>query len=341
MIVEQMLITDDILLNASDLDGEQQYRLVNYQLHDFEKIACLLDRNIVTDLVKLIRGAHIPDGAAGQSLRVVAGLQAFLNAADILSDPGLAYNEFMDSAGLSTADTELALFRSADNLDANIYLDIALGLRSSVPPGAVPHFESGELQSKTIPPKLKPFERNIVTIKKALAIKASEVTDYQVMLQLTDWLFEKYMFTPPAFFFLCLYLSNGRISRMLKSHELKDVRNAAWDLCFLQHWYDLIKRDQNIQWLAATRDRAIREVARIMFIKNSESEAEYFERLSNVFKLFWGVKNRNGMELLERIKSFQSRIDHPQRSIVCADSHYIEQLSKEVDDEYSAICTRS
>lgn len=336
-LVEEMLVADNILLDALDLEGENQYRLLNYHLHDFEKISCLLDRNVVSDLITLIRGTKVPNGAGGKNLRIIAGLQAFLNAAEVLSEPSIAYHEFIDAAGLATADTELALFRCADNLDANIYLDVALGKRSSVPLNEITHFKSGELQAKKFPPKLRPFERNMVTIKKALAIKNSGVTDYQVMLHITDWLFEKYMFTAPAFFFLCLYLSNGRIRRMLKSHELKDVRNAAWDLCFLQQWNTLIKRDPNARWLAATRDRAIREIARMMFIKHDESETEYLERLSDVFKRMWGTKNRNGSELLERIQNYRVRLNDPQRRIVDADSHYIEQISREVDAEYSSI----
>ncbi|MBA3755406.1 MAG: hypothetical protein H0X02_03915, partial [Nitrosomonas sp.] len=176
LFIEEILRNDDILLDALDIEGNHQYQLINYHLHDSKKFSCLLDRNIVTDLVSLIRGKQVPEDSSGKSLRIVAGLQAFLNAAEILSEPSIAYHEYMDTVDLVTADTELALFRSADNLNANIFLDIALGLRTSVPQDVVPHFSSGELKNKNIPEKLKYFERNIITIKKALIVKASSVS---------------------------------------------------------------------------------------------------------------------------------------------------------------------
>jgi hypothetical protein len=82
--------------------------------------------------------------------------------ANILSEPFIAYYEYIKSSGLEKADNELSLFRYADNLNANIYLDIALGLRNSVNQSELSHFERGELKSKGSPPELHNFESNIV-----------------------------------------------------------------------------------------------------------------------------------------------------------------------------------
>jgi hypothetical protein len=78
----------------------------------------------------------------------------------------------MESSGIDNADNELSLFRAADNLNPNIYLDIALGLRSVVNQHEVDKFKNGELKSADIPLKLSHFETNIVFIKKALVLKS-------------------------------------------------------------------------------------------------------------------------------------------------------------------------
>lgn len=334
--LEDVLKTERLLFDPHDVDSDEPIRLVNYALRPGIQYHCLLDRNIVSALVSPVRGAIITSKDGGHSLKRVAALQAFLNAADIQSDPSVAYHEYIETVGLENADKELALFRSADNLNANIYLDIALGLRNHVPRRAVVEFPDGELTSRSLPPKVRDFARNLVVIKQALVLRHKCSSDYETLLRLFDWLHSDYMFAAPSFHFLCLYFSNGRVRKMLKSQDVTGVENAAWDLCFLPHWLRKC-RSENTICLAATGDKAIVKVARLMFVKHDESADDYFTRLANEYRSLWSAEYDHGAELLDRLRTFEVTAEDPTRKIHNADSDYTLELDRSVEKDFRKI----
>lgn len=331
--VEAMLEKKQILFDAKNIESQETCRLINHHFPIKHETVCLLDRNIVSDLVRLYQGGRVVDS----HFRAVAALQAFLNAAEIQSEPSIAYHEYIDGVDLKQADTELSIFRAADNLDPNIYLDIALGVRDHVPTNLYNPHASGVLLSANIPEKLKHFERNIVTLKKALVIRKQSSSDYEALLKLTDWLYKEYMFTTPALFFAYLYYSGGRVGGMLKSNSEKHIRNATWDLCFLQAWASPPKSDKPIRWLAATNDKAIKQIAKLMFLRYDETDDEYFQRLQGEFSRMWGEKHKRGKELLEKLKLYTNDLDNSDRAIRKFDSEYVLNLRRCVAEEFNEI----
>ncbi|TOL63399.1 hypothetical protein CGH94_22160, partial [Vibrio parahaemolyticus] len=168
--IEKQLIESNILLDPHAIESDAAYKLENYLLNSEQQVSCLLDRNIVSYLIDLVKGAELlPDSERSRCHRLSAALQAFLNAANIKSEPGLSYHEYIESSSIERADKELSYFRSADNLDANLYLDIALGHINSIPLGSVPKFDSGELLGFDPKYRIKAFEFSIVVIKKGLS----------------------------------------------------------------------------------------------------------------------------------------------------------------------------
>ncbi len=338
LVVEEMLINNRLLIDPIDTESDHPCRLVNYFLAPGVNFKCLLDRNVVSYLIELVNGKRVTSAKKDKCYRLTAALQAFLNASEVYSEPGMAYHEYMETSGIEKADKELSFFRSADNLNPNIYLDIATGIRDSVPPSEVPRFDTGEILYADIPRKLRHFETNIVFIKKALSLKSYGYSDYRVLLELIDWIYKYYIFSAPSFHFLSIYFSSKKISNMIKSHTLKGIRNATWDLCLIQQLITNIRNDSNnnIHWLLSTFDKAIQMTTDLVFIKQDESVDEYYSRLEKSYSEMWGKRNNYGSNLLDKLIKFQQSAEHSERNIVRfnGSNKYILSLRKEVEQEF-------
>jgi hypothetical protein len=70
--------------------------------------------------------------ACGERGCIGAALMAFLQCSNITIEPNIALYE--NAFG---ANEELSLFRRADEVDPNIYTDIALGRKNSMPPDSL------------------------------------------------------------------------------------------------------------------------------------------------------------------------------------------------------------
>ncbi|WP_265461950.1 hypothetical protein [Aeromonas salmonicida] len=339
--IEKQLIESNILLNPYSIESLDAYKLENYLLNRDQKVSCLLDRNIVSYLIDLVKGIELlPDSERNRCHRLAAALQAFFNAANITSEPGLSYHEYIENTSIEQADKELSYFRSADNLNANLYLDLALKKINSIPRALVPKFNSGELLEFDAKYRVKDFEFNIVVIKKGLSIRSQCKSDYEAMRLLLEWIFEEYIFCTPAFYFMAIYFSNHRIPKMIKSNSMKSVRNAAWDLALLQRWITLVNKDTEQIWLLASMDKAIAKTANLMLIRSAESSEDYLNRLEQTFSSMWGKKFGHGKKLFQRLCYWQENIDSPLRKFNHPEnrtSEYMLAIRASVHDEYARI----
>ena len=315
LLIEEKLKQKSILLDPQDIHSDHSIRLINYSIEPNKKFKCLLDRNVVSYLISLVNGLDLSSINEAGCYRDVAGLQAFLSAANIESEACMAYHEYIDINGIDKADNELASFRTADNLNANIYLDIALGKLNVISSSDLSVFEKGELLGAQLPERLALFEKNIVIVKKALTLKEQGLTNYQTMLTLVDWLYSDYFFSAPAFHFLSLYFSSEKVSGMIKSNSLKEVRNATWDIAFLQQLVKVSQQNEGERWLFSTFDKAIKKTADLLFMRYDEYEDDYFNRIEQSYATMWGKKNGYGKKLLNRFYSFADRGDNPDRKI--------------------------
>lgn len=339
--IERQLVESNILLNPYAIESDSAYKLENYLLNSDQKVSCLLDRNIVSYLIDLVKGIELlPDSERSRCHRLAAALQAFFNAANIKSEPGLSYHEYIESSSIEQADKELSYFRSADNLDANLYIDLALKNINSIPSELVQKFDSGELLEFDLDYRVKAFEFNIVVIKKGLSIRSQCKSDYEAMILLLEWMFEEYVFCIPAFYFMAIYFSGHRVPNMLKSNAMKSVRNAAWDLTLLQHWISLINKDTEQAWLLASMDKAIAKTANLMLMRSTESSEDYLNRLEQTFSSMWGKKFIHGRKLFQRLRYWQENMDSPLRKTNRPEnktSEYMLAIRASVHDEYARI----
>lgn len=339
--IERLLVESNILLNPYSIESDSAYKLENYLLNSDQKVSCLLDRNIVSYLIDLVKGIELlPDFEHSRCHRLAAALQAFFNAANINSEPGLSYHEYIENSSIEQADKELSYFRSADNLNANLYLDLALKNINSIPSELVPKFNPGELLAFDPEYRIKDFEFNIVVIKKGLSIRSQCKNDYEAMILLLEWIFEEYVFCIPAFYFMAIYFSSHRVPKMLKSHSIKSVRNAAWDLALLQHWITLANKDTEQVWLLASMDKAIAKTANLMLMRSTESSEDYLNRLEETFSSMWGKKFGHGRKLFKRLNYWRKNMDSPLRKANHPEnrtSEYMLAIRALVHDEYTRI----
>ncbi|MEZ8077104.1 hypothetical protein ACED27_18785 [Vibrio sp. FF112] len=336
--IEKLLSESKILLNPYGMDLYDTYKLENYLLNSNHQVSCLLDRNIVSYLIDLVKGVELsPEFDVSRCHRLTAALQAFFNASSIKSEPGLSYHEYIENSSVERADEELSYFRSADNLDANVYLDIALNNINSIPFEVVPHYQAGELINFDTEHRVKAFEFSIVVIKKALSIRSKCNNDYEAVRLLLEWMFEEYVFCAPAFYFMAIYFSGEKVSKMLKSSSMESVRNAGWDLALLQHWLTLANKDSEQLWLLASMDKAIVKTADMMLPRATEDPEEYFGRLKHTFSTMWGKKYGYGSKLFQRLRYWQENADSLERKTNLPEnrtSEYMLALRKSVHEEY-------
>jgi hypothetical protein len=336
--IEKLLIESKVLLNPYGIDSDHAYKLENYLLNSNQKVSCLLDRNIVSYLIDLVKGINLsPDFEASRCHRLTAALQAFFNASNIKSEPGLSYHEYIENSSVERADEELSYFRSADNLDANLYLDIALNNINSIPSEVAPRYQTGELANFDTECRFKAFEFNIVVIKKGLSIRSKCKNDYEAVKLLLEWMFEEYVFCAPAFFFMAIYFSGEKVPKMLKSNSMKSVRNAGWDLALLQHWLTLANKDPEQLWLLASMDKAVAKTANMMLPRSTEEPEDYFDRLEQTFSTMWGKKYGHGSKLFQRFRYWQENANSPKRKTNLPEnrtSEYMLTLRESVHEEY-------
>ncbi|WP_334064272.1 hypothetical protein [Alteromonas genovensis] len=316
LLAERHVLDSRLLCDPLDVYREMHPSLSDIWYSSGIEFKCLLDRNVVSYLVSLANGLDISKQKNQKPYRSVAALQAVLNAGNILSETGYAYHEYMERNSLNKADDELARFRAADNLDPNIYLDLFLNQKDSISSCELPSFNTSELVNSDLPERLTVVERNAVIVKKAISIARSKrITPYQTMLELMDWIYDEYMFSMPSFHFLSVYFSSWKISKMIKSHGYQDLRNATWDISFVQQLIKLCCEDNNSVWLFSSFDKAIHTVVDLTFVRRDEDEDSYMERIENAYASMWGKKNGYGKKLLNKLVKISENGDDPQRQI--------------------------
>ncbi|MDO6720790.1 hypothetical protein Q4575_15355 [Psychrosphaera sp. 1_MG-2023] len=316
LLAEKHVLDNKLLSDPLDVYREMHPSLRDIWYSPGIEFKCLLDRNVVSYLVSLANGLDISKQKNQDPYRSVAALQTVLNAGKILSETGYAYHEYMERNSLTKADDELALFRAADNLDPNIYLDLFLKQRDCINSNELLSFNTGELVKGDLPERLTLVERNAVIVKKAISIaRTKDISPYQTMLELMDWVYDEYMFSMPSFQFLSVYFSSWKVSKMIKSHGYQDLRNATWDISFVQQLIKCCREDNESIWLFSSFDKAIHTVVDLTFVKREEDESLYMERIEKAYASMWGKKNGYGKKLLKKMLKISENSNDPERKI--------------------------
>jgi len=323
--IEQILRSADIIRTGIGKDDFDQYSTLSYQeqiQHYDTKFYALLDRNIMTDVISIVRGTPIiQDRTRGGNSRILtSALMCFLLASDTMLDPTIALYEFADSTESGDyiqANEELSLFESAHKVAPQIYADLALGRTEELKGEYIPPISDDPVK---ITEDFYKWRLHYGFILKLALLELSNISPLQKIKNYIHWMWKDYFFGAVASVFATIYFSDKRRKDMLKKLKsgdkqkvLEGLRNATWDIITLDYWSRkfLSQKKQNKFWIFCTADIVLKEIANCI-ITTSVTDDKRLNSLEAIFINYFGKKH--GQELSSfYIKLNQARDDSNRR----------------------------
>jgi hypothetical protein len=255
------------LLFPRDILGDMVYDVSVYLLDTKQEINTLIDSNVLSYIADLVSGKVLTSDGCWQPYRTTAALMAFFISMKIKIDPGHALQEYYQRNNFDQTSKRLSLFRQGDNLDPQVWADLATGKRDRIEQGELPNVPLSVVSEEDLARKVRFVEVNKVPLMKGLVFKHSTQNAASAMVALLEWIETEYLITAPSLYFIGLWLSPKRMKEMIKGSELADIENAAWDLSILQHLISEEEQNENTSkvTLLSTFDKAVRKTAELIF----------------------------------------------------------------------------
>jgi hypothetical protein len=337
--IENIVERAGCLLTSFNFLQEEQYRTKTFLFNDDLEFRVLLDRNFVSELVHIFSLVTTQKNfELSEEQRIIAAHQAFFQLSNILCEPNISYYEYADQQNYHNVSKELNVFRKADNLPTEIWVSLALGKYPLISPKHLAPIDGTEFLKEEAKKKLKTFEANYIVIKKAISLKKKGLANHEIMLDLIEWLHKEYLFTGPSVFFLNFYLCPNKpgLKNMVKNHSIDGLRNATWDLTFLQEYMSKLKNEiankNNERWLACSNDNAIKKIIPLLFASYDEEIVDFHKRIKNVFIESWGKNTGIGKKIYKA--RFHKKAYSQERKVNQDNfSEHIEKIKKELNEE--------
>jgi len=256
-----------------------------------------LDRNLYSRISSLVTGRALRPNEL-TDLRWAAAVLAFSQLAKITFDYASSIYELASAKGGAEAEEEIERFRIADNSDPRLFIDFALGKLPKIPKSA---FADVPKENKVDPAEFEKrtneFRLNYIFALKIAELSQRAVRPIDKMIALIDWMRAEFMFGSPALLFANRYFSPNRFRRMIKGFTKRDIKNAAWDLTFVQNWRRAALKgiEANKPALLMSGDKAVRDVARRI---TAESEDEFTNHLREP----WGRNAPDGLRIFSHYR---------------------------------------
>jgi hypothetical protein len=285
------------------IDGNL-YETVNYHdpRHQFEFSACL-DRNVYSRITSLVGREPLPPEQLPE-YRWAAAILAFCQLADITFDYSSSLYELADSAGGDAAIKALKYLTIADNSDPELFVEFALGKTDCINFDLLTKAQEEKNPSASEFEKpLSDFRINYIFALKIAELASADLSPVEKMLRFIEWMHFDYYYGAPALLFANRYFSPTRYRRMLKGHSRRNVRNAAWDMTFVQDWRRraLKGRDENKPVILVSGDKAVRAIAK-RIVANSEEE------MIGDMKEIWGKSTPDGKKIWRRYSELEGNV---------------------------------
>lgn len=336
----QAILSQDKILCAIEPDAVL-YDCLTWRrqtAHYGTQVFALFDRNVLNDVLAVARPASlgVREKCCGRS-RIGAALMTFLQCSNVLIEPSMALFE-----NPARAAEEITLFRRADEVDARIYAEIALGRRDHLPPEMLPE------PRRPIPTVnfYKPISgrRNVlIAILKIAELELAQEPPLAKMEQFLRWSHKDFLFLAPVILLAAAYFTPRREGALLKNLHSPDrqkaltaIQNAVWDLQVIYQWNKRVfaQPEKNHYWLLCSRDRALRRIAKVAQCYTDEPGAgEIAAR--QFFQQCWGEKN--GARLADLL--FELHGDHENPSRMAnrkPSSAYLDQLAADLEKKIHA-----
>lgn len=289
--LRELLTSADPLVTGNYADGGS-FDLTEYlaavKLGGVE-FRALFDRNILSPLAELATGKLLAGSEESINTgRIACASVAFCIMADILVEPSMALYEYASTQGNSAAQTDFASFRVADNADPAVFIDIAMGRLDKIPEGHLArvrtdHSVSTQSSLETNFEKtLRMWRPNYLYVLKMAALRRSGLSPMKAALEFQRWQSEDSFYNAAASMYCLASISHqppkGQMLKGIGSADpvtlKKGVRNAAWDICLIQQFGKYVTTPDSPSWSLWTLDKAVREVARALFVKDGQSEQD-------------------------------------------------------------------
>lgn len=298
--IDKLISSNALILKSFEYDDKSvTYNIFSYlKARDIEKtdFSLLADRNLLTRWIGLCRGKSV----IHNNDRLAAGVLAFAQLSEIQIEPNIALYEAAMTNGSEMANQELDIFRRADNLDPKYWASVALEESDKLPDDILNNFNKDRSIGIDFEMPLRRWRRVYVLVLKISEIELQGGGVQQCMSQLFAWMHKDYLMTGTAVILAVHYFApnNSRkgLLKNLRSQDrelaIKGIKNATWDLFFLEEWFSKIKtQDQeNKRWLFCTLDKKLKIFAEsLVYFKENENPLE-----SILIKLF-GSKIGNNL----------------------------------------------
>ena len=270
----------------------------------------------------------------------VGNNQAFFQLANIVSEPNISFYENSDKNRYDNVVSDLNLFRVADNFHVQNWSNLALGKFVSYSEDELQSIKEKAFSQDEAEKKLKYFEANYVIVKKVSSLKRSDLSNFEIMKKLLQWLHEDYLFTGPAVFFMNFYLCPNKpgLKKMMKNQKREGLRNATWDLTFIQEYMRNIKSEingnRNQRWLACSNDNAIKKIIPLLFANNEESREDFENRIKNAFVISWGKNTGMGKKIYNLYCDYVRKSNLQARKVNQDNfGQHVEKMTKVLNEE--------
>jgi len=285
-----------------------------------------LDTSFVSHLLKLVDGRPFRMTA---NHRTVAALMALSITFGFKLNPTCASHEYA-CTGADSPEERLLRFRYADKLHPQLYADVALGRKESLPPPSAEELKPYRGNLEPIGKlEVQGFSLNYLAVLSALDIhtdpkygKHDRKGRMARTLAFVEWIHSDgimmscYIYAAQALW----GPENHGIKIIKKANSadpdilLRHARNAAWDLTILCVWSNLEgARDTEGQrepiHLLYTLDRSLAHLARFLFFCPLNSDRERMQL--ETAKVFW--PEREAREVCQKRREIERRRHEPSR----------------------------
>ena len=324
--LQRILVNNDVFCSGPTAGNIYNWRTCRKAHADGVEVLALFDRNVLNDVVSLALTVTTEPGAPLSSrARFGAAVMGYLLCCNITIDPGLAVHEWP-----ADAVHKLTLFRRADEVDATVYVDIALERADRILPDQLP------------PPKVRPgsesirrevsgLEEHRLAVLKIAELERSALPPRQKLEQFFDWTFNHYIFLPSAITLAAQQFAPSRTKPLLRrvwsedrQRALLAVDNATWDLVVASHWAERVTKQLPAKkfWVLSSRDEALKTLAKRLHFSQDAGESQE-SAVRRVFVDLWGTSN--GTLLSERLLALMGDNKNPARW--CNQAHFDERIS--------------
>ena len=342
--LENILAKADIFVKGP-LPPVDKYELISYIYASTamkKELCALLDNNLITRVIELATGIEMPEGADKKTAYILASaVMGFLIAADFYIDPTMAIYEKAASLGHEEAAKQLFIFRVADHIHPQAWIDLALERTTKISREEIELATSyvvkdaPDIEETNFAKRLDIWKLNYYFVLKAASLWRERSCDIKAALAFIEWMESESFFNGISAIFTLILFSPNRYGKMIKgitstsTQKLRDgLKNATWDLAYIRYWAKKYKNaDKNSFWLLCSNDLALRHIASQIFEDPELGEAH----LLHILRLYWG--QNKAKQILEVYHHAWSRVasDEAARDAV------LQHRFRSIDDSIASI----